>query len=371
MPAPSLVVEPLSNPGKFLDIQRRFYRGDPNYVPPLTFLDKSKIDRRNHPFFEHADVGLFVARRGPETVGRISVTRDRLHDEFHGDRIGFFGHFEAADEPSAHALLDHASSWLRDRGADALRGPIDFSTNYRCGLLIEGEPGPPVMMMPHQPASYRGYLESFGLEKAKDLLALRVLAERLDLRRLERVTARLMERQKLSLRSLDKKRFDDELQTLWSLYTRIWETNWGFAPMTEAEFRAEANDLKKVLVPELTNIIERDGEPIAFSIGVPNINIGIKACKGRLFPFGWWRFLRAMRPVHSFRMLTLGVLPEVRKTGMDGTLLCTSIHKGLRAGYDECEASWILEDNLGMVKPLMVSGAELFRRYRVYEKPLR
>lgn len=266
-----------------------------------------------NPFFEHAEASFCAAFRGPTCVGRISTCRDRLHDEFHGDRIGFFGHFEAADEATAHALLQHAAVWCRARSATHLRGPVDLSTNYRCGLLVEGDPGPPVMMMPYNPRVYADWIEAFGLGKAKDLLALYGTQHTLDRARMDKLTERVSKRTGIVLRRVDLRRFDRECRVLWDLYERIWERNWGFVPMTEAEFLAQAKDLKKVAHPALLHIAEKDREPVGFVLALPDIHVGAKACGGRLLPFGWWKFLRAMQKKDLIRVLTLGALPDTAR----------------------------------------------------------
>jgi GNAT superfamily N-acetyltransferase len=365
-----VVVEPCTAPRVFLDAVRELYRDDPHYVPPLTLLDRKKVDLRRHPFFAHGEGALWLARRNGTVVGRISASRDRLHDEFHGDRVGCFGHFEARDEAAAHALLDTARRWLREHGAAAMRGPIDFSTNYRCGLLVDGEPGTPFVMMPHNPKGYAAWLEGFGLRKAKDLLALHLTTPTLDLRRMDRMRDRVLARTPVTARTLDLRRFDAEIDIVWRLYNRIWERNWGFVPMSRAEFFAEAADLKTVVHRALTVILERDGEPVAFALGVPDVNLAIHACRGRLLPLGWWRFLRTLRRVRRFRTITLGVAPELRGTGIDAVLLRQLIAQGQAAGFHECEASWILEDNVGMLRPLEAAGGRVWRRYRIYEQAI-
>ncbi len=369
-PSDPVHVSRCESPRQFVDAQRAFYRGDPHFVPPLTAFDRHKVDPTRHPFFEHAEAGFWLAHRGNRLVGRISAFRDEVHDTFHGDRVGFFGHFEASDVASAQAILDTAAQWLAARGATSVRGPIDGSTNYRCGLLVDGEDGPPFVMMPHNPRSYAGYLEACGFDKAKDLVALLLRGEDLKLERLERVASRVQARSPLTPRTLDLRRFDAEVHTLWGLYNRIWERNWGFVPMSEAEFRAEARDLRAVLRRELTVVLERAGEPVAFALGVPDVHEAVRACNGRLLPLGWLRAWRALRRTTSFRTLTLGILPELRGTGTDAVLLLQLIRQGLAAGFPVCEASWILEDNLPMLRPLESAGGRVYRRYRIYERPL-
>lgn len=372
MPRPpgTIAVRPAPSPRRFLDVPRLFYRGDPHYVPPMSVFDAWQVDPKKNPFFDHAEGAFWIAECGGHPIGRISAVRDRLHDEFHGDRIGFFGHFEAVDEEAAHILLDHAASWLRDRGATALRGPVDLSTNYRCGLLVDGEPGPPVLMMPYNPPIYREYLEGYGLEKAADLLALLLVDDTATKERFDRVAEKIVKRTGAVIRPFRMKHFDEEIATVWELYNKIWERNWGFVPMTEAEFKRSARELKLIAVPEFLTIVEVEGKPIAFALNVPDANVAIKACDGRLLPFGWWKFLAARKKIDRTRVVTLGVLPEYRKNGIDALLLHYYAHANAAHGYPHCEASWILEDNVEMLRPLESLGARPYRRYRIFEKPL-
>lgn len=369
--APSLVIRPLENPSRFLELQRQFYRGDPHYVPPLAKGELWQIHRQKNPWFQHGEAAFFVALRNGREVGRISAARDRLHDEFHGDRVGFFGHFEAADAEVAAALLQHAERWCKEHGADSFRGPVDLSTNYRCGLLVDGEAGTPVLMMPHNPAHYAGWIESHGMGKAKDLLALRATSESLDLPRIDRVVERLRAKSRAVLRRMDLRHFDREMHILWDLYHRIWERNWGFVPMSRDEFFAQSKDLAQVARPELMHIAEIDGAPVGFAAALPDVNRATFACNGKLFPFGWWKFLRALKQVRMIRVITLGVVPEHRKDGLQMLLMHAVISQGIAAGFNACEASWILEDNHDMLGPLKTLGHVPYRRYRIYEKALR
>lgn len=365
-----VAIRAVPQPARFLDLQRAFYAGDADYVPPITSAEAWLVDARKNPFFRHADVGLFAAYRGARCVGRVSTCRDRLHDEFHGDRVGFFGHFEAADAAVARALVDHAAAWCRERGADSLRGPVDLSTNYRCGLRVDDAGGPPVLMMPHNPPHYAGWLEATGLAKAKDLMALWGTSADLDRKRIGRLAEHLQRRSQVELRNVDMRRFDAECQILWRLYERIWERNWGFVPMPRDEFLAQARDLKKVAHPSLLHIAEAKGEPIGFVLALPDTNVGAKACNGRLLPFGWWKFLAALRKTKVIRVLTLGVVPEYRRAGIDMLLMHRVTTQGEASGFAACEASWILEDNRDMLGPLEAMGFRPYRRYRIYQKSL-
>lgn len=362
---------PERSAARFVALQKRFYVGDPHFAAPIPMLEAWQCDPKKSPFVAHGEAELWVARRGTEVVGRISAARDRLHDEFHGDKIGFFGHFEARDEATAHALLETASRWLREHGADVARGPIDFSTNYKIGLLVSGEPGLPGLMMPHNPPSYAGWIESFGMHKSKDVIALLVRREVLHRERMRRLSDRLRERTGATMRLIDLGRFWEEVELLWQLYNAIWEKNWGFAPMSRDEFRRQAKDLKGIARKELIIFAEAKGKPVGFVIALPDITYALQRCQGSLFPFGWLHLLRARTRAKGMRVLTLGVVPEYRKSGLDALLLQEIVDRAYVLGIETCDCSWILEDNELMLRPLIALGGSEYRRYRIYERALR
>lgn len=363
-------IEPARSPRAFLDAQRAFYRNDPNYVPPLTLVDAGQISPRKNAFFAGAKAAFWLAYDGSACVGRISTVRNFVHDEFWGDRVGFFGHFEATGATVTRALVDHAAAWLHREGASVLRGPIDLSTNYKTGLLVDGDPGMPAMMMPHNPPAYAEWLTASGLHKAKDVLALDIDTTSLQRERLQRLGAKVAARARVELRPLVMARFSSDVEHIWRLYNTIWEHNWGFVPMARAEFEREAQGFKSICIPDLIWFAEAEGEPVAFIVGLPDVSPAIRACNGRLLPLGWWKLMRTLRGVHRLRVLTLGVRPDHRGRGVDGALIHRLVAAGIERGYQSAECGWVLEDNDAMLRPLAGIGARPFRRYRVYERAL-
>ena len=363
-------IERESSPRAFLDAQRVFYQDDPYYVPPLTLFDAAQLDAKKNAFFARARASFWLAHAGRHCVGRISAVRNFTHDEFWGDRVGFFGHFEATSAAVASALVEQAATWLRAEGATTLRGPIELSTNYRTGLLVAGDAGPPSMMMPHNPPHYAPWLEACALHKVKDVVALQIDTSTIDADRLRRLGTKVAERARVRLRPLVMRDFDADIAHVWRLYTTIWERNWGFVPMSKAEFEREAKSFKPICVPELIQFAEADGQPVAFIVGLPDVNPAIQACRGRVVPFGWWTFPRALKRVQHLRVLTLGVAPEHRGRGIDAALINAVVVAGVARGFRSAECGWVLEDNTAMLSPLLGIGARVFRRYRIYQRDL-
>jgi len=352
----------------------RANKRDPMWVPPLRMATRTVLDRRKHPFHQHADVAYFLAERDGEAVGRVAAIVNHLHNQFHEDRTGFFGFFECDDDPeAARALLEAASDWLRARGMDRVQGPMNFSTNEEGsspGVLIEGFDTPPMVMMSHNPPYYGRLIEAAGFEPAKDLLA--YWMEGLDPpERFVRVSERLTRREGVSVRSLDMKRFDQEVATIKGIYNSAWSRNWGFVPMTDAEFDHMAKELKPVVDPELCKIVEVNGEAVGFSLALPDFNQALAHLPGgRLFPFGIFRLLRERRRIKRMRVLTLGFKPGFQNLGLGGYLYLRTWQTGVERGYRGGEASWILENNEDMRRPLESIGARLYKRYRIFERPL-
>ena len=359
----------------FVDLSWKVNAGDPQWVPPLRMVFNALLDRRKHPFHQHADVAYFLAERGGEPVGRIAAIVNHRSNEFHGDRVGFFGLFESVDDPAvAAALLDAAAAWLRARGMEAMRGPFNLSTNdelYSGGVLVDGFDTPPTFMMGHNPSYYRALMESAGLKKVKDLVAYWKPDNRPTQRLLDGVE-RLGKREGWRVRSLDMRRFREEVATIMEVYNSAWERNWGFVPMTEAEFENMAREFRPVVDPDLVLIAETEaGEPIGFLLALPDLNQAIRPLRdGRLFPFGLFRFLWARRKIHSARVLTLGLKPGYQQSGIGAAMYLRAFQEGARKGYQNGEASWILEDNHRMRQALEKTGATAYKTYRVYERAL-
>jgi GNAT superfamily N-acetyltransferase len=359
----------------FIDLSWTMNRGDPHWVPPLRMSVRNALDRGKHPFHAHAEVAYFLAERGGRPVGRIAAIANRLHNEFHSDRVGFFGLFECEDDPgTAAALLDAAGAWLRARGFSSMRGPMNFSTNEEVaspGVLIDGFDTPPVFMMTHNPRYYDGLLAGNGMSPSKDLVAFWMDSpEQIQYRGREMVD-RILKREQATVRPLDLKRFDEDLARIKEVYNSAWSLNWGFVPMTDAEFDHLAREFRPVVDPDLCLIAEVRGEPVGFSLALPNLNEAIRHLPdGRLFPFGWARFLWHRRKIDSMRVLTLGFKPRYQRSGLGVAFYMRTFDTGIERGYTRGEASWILEDNHEMVRALERMGARIYRRYRIYDRDL-
>jgi GNAT superfamily N-acetyltransferase len=335
---------------------------------------KALLDRRRNPFFQHAEAEYFLAERAGEVVGRVAAIHNRLHNETHEDRVGFFGFFESVDDPAvAGALLDAAADWCRARGLDTLRGPASFSVNDECGLLVDGFDAPPTLMMPHNPRYYVGLLEQAGFHVAKNMYCYEGREPTGDFaERLTRGIDLLKRRFGIALRPLDMKRFDQDLAEIKRLYNAAWEKNWGFVPMTEPEIDHLAEQFKPVVVPDLVPFVEKDGRVIGFAIALPDLNVAFKRNPNGGFLRGVVTVLWMLktRKIHRCRVLLLGLDPEWRGKGLDAALYHWIWERGKAAGMDWGEAGWILEDNQAMNLGMEKIGWTRYKTYRLYDRTI-
>lgn len=358
----------------FIDFPHDLYEGDPNYVPMLYLEQEALLNPRKSPFFRHSTAEYFMAYDHGRPVGRIAAILNRNHIAFTGRPEGFFGFFDVVnDAHAAAALLATAEQWLRQQGVEKVIGPANFSTNETCGLLVENFERPPMVMMTYNAPYYATLLEGQGFSKHVDLLCYWLTSGDIPAAVVEasqHLEERLRERG-IVVRKINMRHFQEELDKFLPVYNASWAENTGFVPMTEAEVRQIAKDLRPIIDPDLVFFAEKDGQTIGVSLTVPNINeILIRLKRGRLFPFGVFRLLFGLRNIRTARIIALGTLKEYRRLGIDICFYVRTYQAALRKGFREGEASWILDNNTMMNRALERLGARVYRRYRLYEKTL-
>ena len=352
----------------FVKFPYRFYANNPNWVPPLLTDQKVLLNPRKHPFYQHAKARFFLAKKNDITLGRIAAIIDDNHNNVHKEKTGHFGFFECEqDYEISERLLSAAKKWIQTHGMKTFRGPVNPCQNEDCGLLVDAFDSPPVIMMPYNPPYYADFFEKFGLKKAMDLYAYYIDSKNPPPDKLVRVAEAVRRREKLVVRPIEMKYFDDEAQKVWYVYNNAWSKNWGFVPMTEPEFQHLAKNLKQVVVPELALMAEVDGEPIGFSLALPDMNQALIHTNGRLFPFGLLKLLWYSRKIDMIRIIIMGVIHEYQKRGIDAIFYLDTWRNAVRKGYWRGEMSWVLENNKMMNRSAKMLGGRIYKTYRMYE----
>jgi GNAT superfamily N-acetyltransferase len=356
----------------FIRLPYRLYRGDPRWTPPLERDVRAFLSRRHNPFLDFAQVELFLARRNGEVVGRIAAIDDPHLNAAQGVEYGGFGMFEAVDDPAvAAALVDATCAWLRSRGRRILLGPLNFSTNRECGLLIDGFETPPSFLIPYNPPYYPRLLEACGLTKCKDLWNWTTDLRTPDPERIHRLGVRAAQRQQCILRFISPRDLDADAATLRYLYNEAWKDNWGFSPMTEREFRHLLREIKPLLRRGVLAIAETDGQPVGFGMMLPDANPALRAAAGKLWrygiPLGAIRIARQLRRVTTARALAIGVLQEHRGQGIDVLMRVEALREARARGFLTLESSWTLEDNEPANIGTAALGAVRSSTHRIYQ----
>lgn len=358
----------------FIALPHLVYADDANWIAPLEFEQKQRLSPGNH-FFEHARWQGWVAYRGGTAVGRITAQVDDLHQQAHGDGMGYFGMIEALDDAEVFAaLFAAAENWLREQGMVQVRGPLSLHVNEEVGLLVEGFETPPYVLMGHGRPYYGARLEQLSYCGAKDLLAYHVIPDF----EAPRVMTRLAERvsDKVVVRALRRSELLADAEIMRDIFNDAWASNWGFVPLAEADFADTVKTLTMLMPDDYIQIAEYEGRPVAFIVALPNLNEAARDLGGKLLPFGWARLLWRLKVRHpkTARIPLMGVRTEFQHSRLGPTLafvVIDAVRKALhRRGVRNVEMGWILEDNDGMCNIIESIGGVAYKRYRVYEKVL-
>lgn len=379
------MIEPVSGKkgrAQFVDLGREFAARLEHSVPQLRSEQLELIDPDKNPFFRHARVQLFIARRAGKDVGRISAHIDELvldmpPEQGFGPGTGYFGYFDAEDEAVSHALLNEAEAWLRREGMTRSLGPISLSVWEEPGLLVRGQDHSPMIMMGHHPTEYRGWIESAGYTKAKSLLTYDLDVSHDFPPLIQRIVKSGKRNERIHVRQVRKKDWDSEVEIILTILNDAWSNNWGFVPFTPEEIAYAGKKLRPIIHERLNMIAEVDGEPMAFMLTFPDVHHVLKKIDGKLFPFGWFHMLKWLRkPVETgMRVPLMGVKKELHNSRLASQLAFMMISQ-IRINASETygsqrgEIGWILDDNEGMKAIADAIQSKVNREYWVFEKPL-
>lgn len=357
---------------EFIKFPWQIYKDDKYWVPPLIYDRKKILDRKNHPFYQHAEAEFFIARRNGIQVGRIAAIKNDLHNKYHNDKVGFFGFFESInDQTVANSLFDAARSWLKSKGLTEMRGPANPSSNDEYGMLIDGFDDEPRILMSYNPRYYPSLCENYGFKKAKDLFAYKLENQKVTgSDKLRRVAEIARKRSGIKISPINMKDFNKEIEKIKFVYNNAWAPNWGFVPMTDPEIDVMAKELKPLVEPSLLLFGEIEDKIVGFALVLPDYNFIFKQMNGRLFPFGIIKLFTQKKKIKWSRILTLGIIPEYQKRGLDAVFYWEIVQRAAMNGIYLGEASWILEDNDMMNRGAETMNGEIYKKYRIYEIPV-
>lgn len=366
----------------FVDIGYQLNAHTPHWVPPLRQDVFDTFDPKKNPFYEHARVQPMIAMRSGRVAGRISAHIDTLAlaqpaDKGFGPGTGNWGMLEAEDDAVAKALIHAAEDWLRRQGMTRAVGPLSLSVWDEPGVMVKGFDHPPTIMMGHDHERKSHWVKAAGYAAIKSLYTyeLDILQPFPPL--IERIIASGERSSRITIRNVDKTRFDEEAAIIMGILNDAWSDNWGFVPITDREIEHIGKKLKPLVREDLIMIAEVEGEPAAFMMTIPDLNEAIAPLNGKLFPFGWAKLLLWLRKGRNrtMRVPLMGVKKEMQNTRLASQLAFMMIeyirrNSVSRYGATRGEIGWILEDNQGMVTIADALNTTINREYVIYEKML-
>jgi hypothetical protein len=355
---------------RFIEFPYLHYIGAQNWVPPLRMQQREILNTRKHPFYQDADIALFNAEFNGVPAGRIAAIHNKGFNRFNNEEAGFFGFFECTDNQQvANLLFKVAEGWLKNRGLETIYGPFSPNMMSEIGVLIEGFDKDPGLMMPYNYSYYDQLIKNAGYEKQVDLLAFRIDEPHLDKEKINKADEIVKKRlPDLTIRDVNLKSLQEESAVIRDIFNKAWAKNWGFSPISVAEFDYLVKELKMIIDVDFAHIAEINGTPVAFSISLPDLNLVFKKMNGSLFPFGIFKLLHQKNKIRQMRTALMGVLPEWQGKGIDTMMHQRSVMNGIKRGFKSSELSWLLETNTSMINVAVRLGAFVEKKYRVYKK---
>ena len=357
----------------FVRIPDLLFGKNPCFAPPIWLDEASAYTGKSNPILKNSDFELFLLLdNAGRPIGRTIAYIDHTFNRYYNAKIGFFGAFECIDDPAAARLMIDASErWLRERGMESIRGPIHpVAENW--GLVFEGYDTPPVYLSPWNPAYYHPFFTLSGYEKVKDLLVYEAdIGNGYALpARFSGFTDRFLARYPgISIRRLNMRTLQEDARAIWEISNTALADNWGYVPLELSVMEDMLKKLKLIVDPDAVWMVEYEGKPVGFCLGLPDINILLKRINGNLLPFGWARLLLGVKKLRDYRLFGLAVRPEWHRRALDA-LMYIHLYENLKAKGIRMEANYILEDNLHIKNALERLGMQHNKTYRIYEKKL-
>jgi len=360
---------------EFIKLPWNIYDPTSLWIPPLVHVQKQLLNIDKNPFFEMAEMAMWIVKHGNNPVGRIAAIINKAHNEFHKEKTGFWGFFESIDNQEvANLLFKTASTWLQDRGMNYLKGPVNLSTLHETGLLIKGYDTSPAIDTLYNPPYYQRLILNSGFRLNKILLGFyldqNVKKKPVIMPRLRKWSSIVQERSNVIIKPVSKRQFERNIDIACKLYNEIMMDNWGYYPVNEKMFRYVANNFKELIIPELTLIAEINSIPVGLSIAIPDVNPIIKKINGRLFPFGFLRLLMNYKRSRSLRVILMGVVKKHRFKGIETVFIQKTIDDGTGMGFEGADLSWLDSSNQNLINSFIKMKANPYKEFGIFELSL-
>ena len=366
------VVSSASQWQEFIDLPWSLYQRTSKWIPPLKSDVQRLLDPAKHPYWQTARREMFLAKRQGKTIGRIVAIEDDTYNTFHQERAAAWGFFECIDDlPAASALFAAAENWAKQRGATYIRGPLNPSTNYEVGFLLEGFEQRPMVMMPWTPEYYLRLTEACDYAKEKDLLAYHVNGFSKVNPRVEKISQRLRKSGLITFRTGNRRRWNEDVEAIREIYNSAWEKSWGFVPLSSAEIDELGKTLKPIVDLDLVVFVYYNQALAGVCLILPDYNPLLWHLNGKIGWTGPFKYLMHRKEINGIRTILIGVKPELRKVGVP-VVAFDQLNQIVRQQkkYKNLELGWTLEDNDDVNRFSVDLGGRLYKKYRIFRKEL-
>lgn len=360
---------------EFVMLPWKIYKNDPAWVPPLISEMYKTINGENNTLHKSGPHTLILAMRDGKTVGRLCIGINAKLNAYKGISEGYLSLFECIDDLSvSRAMFDYANKWLKEKGINRIVGPLSVPNGDDCrGLVIDNFQDSPMVMNVYNPQYYVKLFEDYGFTKYLDYFAFHFDLNKGIPERFKKVSDYAEKRYKFHIDKINLKKLDSEMRDVKKIIDISMPDEWpDFYPPSDEEIALIGQTLKPVADPDLIYIARNENnEPIGFSIAMPDYNQALKHCNGRLFPFGFLKFLWHKRHINAARIFVLFVIPEYRKKGVTGAIYLRSFEEALRKGFVIGEGSTIAEANPAMCRDAEGAGGKINKTFRIYSTPIK
>ena len=357
---------------KFIYLPAKVHKNDPEWLPPIYMDEWALFNRKKNKSYQYADAVLYLAFRDKEPVGRIMGIINRRYNEIQNERHGRFCFMECfEDQEVVHALISKVEDWAKERGMEKMVGPLGFSDKDPQGFQIEGFEYPSFIVSATNSPYMPLLIEKEGYVKKVDLVNYFIKRpEKLPVI-YERAYSRITRNSGFKIIEFNsKKEIKPYIIPVLELMNDAFEEIYGFVPLTDEEKIEFADRYLLIIDPKFVKLVEVEGNVVGFAIGIPDISPGIKAAKGKLFPFGIIKILRESKRSKKLLMMLGGIKKEFRGQGVDVLMAVRILESCIKHKMDSIDVHLVLETNTRMRAEAERVDGQIIKKFRIYQKSL-
>ena len=347
------------------------YKNDNNWVAPFWIEYRDFFNKKNL-YWTHSKCKLFIASKNNKVVGRIAAIIDYKFLKTAGKNIGYFGFFECINEyDCANALFKRAMDWLSSKGMIIMRGPINGRVDVGCGFLQTGFDSRPSLLSSYSPPYYLSFAKKFNMKKARDQLLYYIDLTKPIPKKLQEKAQQCAE-SGITVRQFNRLNTEKELKWWVNIFLQTFSNHWGFVPVSPEEVRTRfgIKQLRWFIDTPLFLIAEFNGSPVAYIWSIPDYNQIFHKMNGRLGPYQILQFFLTKHQINMGKMPLIGIKEDFRNQSIASYLNYLTMIEMRKRGYIGAEVGWIDEGNAPAHTTIAITGAKLYKKFRVFEKKI-